>query len=221
MLLNLVTEKMFGYSREELLGKPVELLVPESVRGGHVRRREGYWNHPATRPMGSGLALEGCRKDGTRFPVEISLSPVHSEEGLRITAVIRDTSERKRTEDQLRAMRENYTRELELRNREAERANQLKSEFLASMSHELRTPLHTVIGFAELLSEEIQGPLNDKQKRFIGHIHKDSMHLLELINDVLDLSKIEAGKLRIQREVFDIETPVSRRRWRPFGRAPR
>ncbi len=204
VLLNLVTEKMFGYKREDLLGKPVELLVPEAIRAAHVRYREGYWNHPATRPMGSGLTLEGCRKDGTRFPVEISLSPVHSEEGLRITAVIRDTSERKRTEDQLRAMRENYTRELELRNRDVERANQLKSEFLASMSHELRTPLHTVIGFAELLGEELEGPLNEKQKRFIGHIHKDSMHLLELINDVLDLSKIEAGRLRLHREVFDV-----------------
>jgi signal transduction histidine kinase len=95
-----------------------------------------------------------------------------------------------------------------LRNREVEHANQLKSEFLASMSHELRTPLHTVIGFAELLGEEIEGPLNDKQKRFIGHIHKDSMHLLELINDVLDLSKIEAGSLRIRRESLDIEAGV-------------
>jgi PAS domain S-box-containing protein len=208
VLLNLVTEKLFGYSREELLGQSVELLVPESARSTHIHHREGYWNHPATRPMGTGLALEGCRKDGSRFPVEISLSPVHSEEGLRITAVIRDTSERKRTEDQLRAMRETYTRELELRNREVERANQLKSEFLASMSHELRTPLHTVIGFAELLSEEIEGPLNEKQKRFIGHIHKDSMHLLELINDVLDLSKIEAGRLRIEREAFDIAACV-------------
>ena len=208
VLLNLVTEKLFGYSREELLGQRVELLVPDGVRAAHVRHREGYWNHPATRPMGTGLALEGCRKDGSRFPVEISLSPVHSEEGLRITAVIRDTSERKRTEDQLRAMRETYTRELELRNREVERANQLKSEFLASMSHELRTPLHTVIGFAELLSEEIEGPLNEKQKRFIGHIHKDSMHLLELINDVLDLSKIEAGRLRMQREAFNIGAGV-------------
>jgi PAS domain S-box-containing protein len=208
VLLNLVTEKMFGYQREELLGKRVEMLVPDSVRARHTRHREGYWNHPATRPMGSGLLLEGCRKDGSRFPVEISLSPVHSEEGLRITAVIRDTSERKRSEDQLKAMREDYMRELELRNREVERANQLKSEFLASMSHELRTPLHTVIGFAELLSEELEGPLNEKQKRFIGHIHKDSMHLLELINDVLDLSKIEAGKLRIHRETFDVQACV-------------
>lgn|ERR1035437_247500 len=208
VLLNLVTEKMFGYNREELLGKAVELLVPEGVRAGHARYRESYWNHPATRPMGSGLSLEGCRRDGTRFPVEISLSPVRSEEGLRITAVIRDTSERKRAEDQLRAMRENYTRELELRNREVERANQLKSEFLASMSHELRTPLHTVIGFAELLGEEIEGPLNEKQKRFINHIHKDSMHLLELINDILDLSRVESGRLRIEREVFDVAQSV-------------
>jgi PAS domain S-box-containing protein len=208
VLLNLVTEKLFGYSREELLGQPVEMLIPESVRAGHVRRREGYWNHPATRPMGTGLALEGRRKDGSQFPVEISLSPVHSEEGLRITAVIRDISERKRSEDQMRAMQEKYTHELELRNREVEHADQLKSEFLASMSHELRTPLHTVIGFAELLEEEIEGPLNDKQKRFIGHIHKDSMHLLELINDVLDLSKIEAGGLRIRRESLDIEAGV-------------
>jgi PAS domain S-box-containing protein len=208
VLLNLVTEKLFGYSRQELLGQPVELLIPESVRAGHVRRREGYWNHPATRPMGSGLTLEGRRKDGSQFPVEISLSPVHSEEGLRITAVIRDISERKQAEDQIRAMREKYTHELELRNREVEHANQLKSEFLASMSHELRTPLHTVIGFAELLGEEIEGPLNDKQKRFIGHIHKDSLHLLELINDVLDLSKIEAGGLRIRRESLDLQSGV-------------
>jgi len=133
---------------------------------------------------------------------------VRSEEGLRITAVIRDISERKRAEDQFRAMRENYTRELELRNRDVERANQLKSEFLASMSHELRTPLHTVIGFAELLAEELEGPLTEKQKRFIGHIHKDSMHLLELINDILDLSKIEAGRLKIHREALDVAAAV-------------
>jgi PAS domain S-box-containing protein len=208
VLLNLVTEKLFGYAREELLGQPIEVLVPESLRHAHVHHRDRYWAHPATRPMGSGIALEGRRKDGSLFPVEISLSPVRSEDGLRVTAVIRDTSERKRTEDQVRAMQESYTKELELRNREVERANQLKSEFLASMSHELRTPLHTVIGFAELLGEEIEGPLNEKQKRFIQHIHKDSLHLLELINDVLDLSKIEAGRLKIHRETFDIAAAV-------------
>ncbi len=127
VLLNLVTEKLFGYSRQELLGQRVEVLVPGHVRANHVKYRQDYWDHPATRPMGSGLSLEGCRKDGSRFPVEISLSPVHSEDGLRITAIIRDISERKRAEDQMRALNEKYTGELELRNREIEHANLLKS----------------------------------------------------------------------------------------------
>jgi PAS domain S-box-containing protein len=208
VLLNRVTEKMFGYSREELLGGTVELLIPEHLRARHVGHRIHYWDSPVTRPMGIDLALQGKRKDGSQFPVEISLSPVESEEGLRVTAIIRDISERVKAEDRMRTIREEYTHELEERNRLIERANQLKSEFLASMSHELRTPLHTIIGFSELLTEELEGVLDDRQKRFFGHIHKDSQHLLELINDLLDLSKIEAGKLELRREVFDARAAV-------------
>jgi PAS domain S-box-containing protein len=199
-----VAEKLFGYGRDELLGQGVELLVPDHLRAVHTSHRTQYWDHPVTRPMGSGLSLFGCRKDGSQFPVEISLSPVKSEEGLRVTAIIRDISERKQAEERMRAIQQKYTQELELRNRQVERANQLKSEFLASMSHELRTPLHTVIGFAELLGEELEGPLNEKQKRFVDHIHKDSLHLLELINDILDLSKIEAGRVELLRESFEL-----------------
>ena len=203
VLLNRGTERMFGYKREELLGARVEILVPEAARGRHQQHREGYRGHPETRPMGIGLTLEGRKKDGSRIPVEISLSPVETEEGFRVTAILRDVSERRQAEDALRAVQEKYTQELANRNRELERANRLKSEFLASMSHELRTPLHTVIGFSELLGEELEGPLNEKQKRFVSHIHKDSLHLLELINDVLDLSKIESGRLTLRMEVFD------------------
>jgi PAS domain S-box-containing protein len=211
VLLNEVAEKMFGYSRAELLGQAVETLIPSDLRGRHEGHRSGYGAHPTTRPMGSGLDLYAQRKDGARFPVEISLSPVRSEEGLRVSAIIRDVSERKQAEQKIKALHETFTRELsatnqqlELRNREVERANRLKSEFLASMSHELRTPLHTIIGFSELLTEELKGPLNDDQKRFMSHIHRDSLHLLELINEVLDLSKIEAGRLELHPEQFEM-----------------
>jgi CheY-like chemotaxis protein/two-component sensor histidine kinase len=98
--------------------------------------------------------------------------------------------------------------QLQLRNQEVERANRLKSEFLASMSHELRTPLHTILGFTELLEEEVDGPLNERQRRFVSHVHQDAQHLLELINDILDLSKIEAGKLELRFEVFDARQAV-------------
>ena len=103
-------------------------------------------------------------------------------------------------------LQEERTRELEVRNREIERTNRMKSEFLANMSHELRTPLHTVIGFSELLREEVKGPLNVDQKRFVNHIHKDAQHLLTLINEILDLSRIEAGKLILFRETLDLNS---------------
>lgn len=99
--------------------------------------------------------------------------------------------------------------ELEARQKEAERLNGLKSEFLASMSHELRTPLHTIIGFAELLSEEGDGLLDDRQKRFLQHILEDSQHLLGLINDVLDLSKIEAGAISLRIEHIPLVDAIS------------
>jgi signal transduction histidine kinase/CheY-like chemotaxis protein len=95
-------------------------------------------------------------------------------------------------------------KELDLRNREVERATKLKSKFLASMSHELRTPLNAIVGFSELLAEQTAGELNDKQKRFVNHIKQGSVHLLQLINDILDLSKIEAGQLELRSERFQI-----------------
>jgi PAS domain S-box-containing protein len=216
ILLNRVTEDMFGYTREELLGQPVEILIPQELHARHIEHRAHYRQHPMTRTMGSGLALEGIRKDGSRFPVEISLSPSPSQEEFRITAIVRDITERRVAEEGLRKIREEYTQrladsntELELTNRELERANRLKTEFLASMSHELRTPLHTIIGFSELLGEELEGPLNPKQLRFVRHIHKDSLHLLDLINDILDISKIEAGRLELRPEAFDFSALVT------------
>jgi PAS domain S-box-containing protein len=215
ILLNQAAERMFGYSRGELLGLNVENLVPAAMRGGHAQHRASYAKRPNTRPMGTGLELQGQRKDGSLFPVEISLSPNWIEDSLHVIASVRDITERKSIEDRIRALREQYTAELtlkneqlEVRNREVEQANRLKTEFLASMSHELRTPLHTIIGFSELLIEQLEGPLNEKQDRFVGHILQDARHLLELINEVLDISKIESGSLELKRESFDFSQCV-------------
>src|ERR1022692_3047516 len=213
VLLNHMAEQLFGYTREEMLELTVEALVPETFRGAHERHRAQYLSQPVTRPMGSGLKLQARRKDGSQFPVEISLSSVKSgasgASSLRVTTIIRDITERREMESRLRAIEEKYIRELELRNREAERANQLKTEFLGNMSHELRSPLHTVIGFSQLLAEEKEGPLNEKQKRFLSHIQNDSLHLLDLINDLLDLSKIEAGRLELRYEVFPVDAVIA------------
>ena len=215
ILVNAAAESIFGYTRQELMTLTVEALIPDSARAGHAAHRADYHRNPVTRPMGIGMELTGRRKDGTEFPVEVSLSPVPSSSGHHVTAIIRDVTERKRAVEVLRGMRDQFTKELEekntqleQRNKEVERANGLKSEFLASMSHELRSPLHTIIGFTDLLGEELDGPLNPKQKRFVENIHRDSQHLLEIINDLLDISKIEAGRLELRLEQFAAEQLV-------------
>jgi len=209
VIANRTAETMFGYGREELVGKEVDLLVPEANRSGHAQHRKAFAAPGMSRSMGPGLDLFARRKDGSKFPVEISLSTVKTEDGVAITSVIRDVTERKQAEQRVRTLQEGYMNELEMRQKEAERLNQLKSDFIASVSHELRTPLHTIIGFAELLAEDAQGPLNEKQKKFLRHIHADSEHLLGLINDVLDLSRIEAGALNLHSESVPLQAIVS------------
>lgn len=215
VLLNSQAERLFGYKREELLGKTIELLIPERFRGRHPGHRENYRAHSVIRPMGSGLDLRALRANGTEFAVDINLSPFHGENGPGVICVIRDVTDRKAAEEQIKILNqslEQRTRdlavintELEKRNREVEKANRLKSNFLATMSHELRTPLNSILGFSDLLAEQTAGPLTSKQGRFVEHINESSRHLLALINDILDLSKIEAGRLELKYEIFDMD----------------
>ena len=206
---NRTAEILFGYTQQEFLRLGVDDLVPEGHRANHAQHRANFVKAGVSRPMGLGLNLFGRRKDGSEFPVEISLSHVKTPSGVSITAVVRDVTERKRMEEHVRALQEGYMAELQARQQEAERLNQLKNEFLASVSHELRTPLHTIIGFADLLSEEFEGPLNPTQREFVSHIRRDSDHLLGLINDVLDLSRIEGGRLELHVESLSLHNAIS------------
>lgn len=186
---NAQVEAMFGYRRNDLLGQSVEVLLPQRFRDRHVQHRVGYFGESRMRPMGAGLELFARRRDGSEFPVDIMLSPVDTAEGPLVLGVVRDITERKRFEQALRE-----------KNVELERASLAKDRFLASMSHELRTPLNAVIGFTGTLLMKLPGPLTADQETQLRTIQTSARHLLSLINDLLDLARIQSESIELKFE---------------------
>ncbi len=193
-LVNRQAEQLFGWSRGELFGQSVNVLVPFDKGDRHSALHKGFMRVATVRSMGSGQETQhGLRKDGTEFPAEISLSPMETEDGLMLATAVRDIT------DRLRQAEDRTAREA------ADQANQAKSAFLATMSHEIRTPMNGVIGSVDLLA---RSSLKPHQVELAETIRESAFSLLTVIDDVLDFSKIEAGKLELDREPVSLSRVV-------------
>lgn len=224
------TDRLFGYEKDELIGKKIEVLVPKRFSGMHTGQREKYNHSPYARSMGGGMDLYGTKKDGSEFPVEISLSPYSTPDQKFVIAFIIDITLRKQAEEKLK----NYSTELEkqVKNRtlileeaieELEKTkielknalekekdlNELKSRFVSMASHEFRTPLTTMLSSLSLLTK--YGEQNDKENQ-IKHVNKikTSIHnLTDILNDFLSLSKLEEGKIENIPEKMNLKTFIA------------
>ncbi len=202
-------EALYGYSPEEAMGRPIAFISasrdeePGDRHPFQLVGESGIW---------SGHHLQ-CRKDGSSFWAETVVSLIRDSSGRPVgtIGIDRDSTYRRQMEEKLRSYNEELekkvaerTRELEAAKVLAESASKVKSDFLANMSHELRTPLNSILGFSELLTDGLLGEITQKQRETVGHIHSSGYHLLNLINDILDLAKVESGKMELDVTTFSL-----------------
>ena len=188
---------IFGYAADEVIGHNVRLLMPEPDRGKHDQYINNYLQTGDAKIIGRGREVVGKRKDGSLFPMELAISEMSIQGQRGFTGIVREISERKRIEYELTTARDL-----------AEAANLAKSQFLATMSHELRTPLNAIIGYSEILVEDAEKESDEQTISDLKNILGPSKHLLGLINDILDLSKIDAGKTEVYPDTFSVKDLV-------------
>ena len=178
-LVNAQAERLFGYERGELIGQPVEILVPDAARAVHAGHRAGYVADPRHRPMGAGLSVAGHRRDASTFAAEISLSAIDTDEGILVAAAIRDVT-------------------AQLRMKDLEVSNQGLESFIYTVSHDLRAPLRSLSGYSELLLEEYGGVLGEEGRGYAERIVAVSEHMGQLIDYLLQYSRVSRAELHLQ-----------------------
>lgn len=225
VMINPKAEIMFGYTKDDLLSKKIETLIPVRYAKKHIKYRDGYMETPHARGMGIGMDLYALRKDGTEFPVEVSLSSFTTSEGQYFMSFIIDITERKRQEDEIKALNADLenrvterTRELAyamnelaeskqevMRALEAEKElNDLKSQFITTASHEFRTPLTTILSAVALIDEYVSAEDHEKRTKNTGRIRSAVHNLTQILEDFLSLSKLEEGVVRNNPEEINI-----------------
>ncbi|MFO0996179.1 MAG: ATP-binding protein [Alphaproteobacteria bacterium] len=196
---NPAAERAFGYAAQDVIGKNVSMLMPEPHRSAHDLYLDNYLRTGTRKIIGtSGRVLEARRQNGTRFPIELFVTEMWLRGKRQFIGAVRDVSDRLAHESALEAAIE-----------QANAANQAKSLFLANMSHELRTPLNAVIGFSDIMNQELFGPIgNATYCEYAKDIHASGTHLLQLINDILDIAKINSGKAMLCDDTVDIQDAI-------------
>lgn len=196
---NRAAEKLFGYKKREIVGQPIIKIIPERFRAAHLTAFERARHSKETDKLGKPVELTGLHRNGIEFPIELSLG-VWVQEGQKyFSGVIHNISERKIEEEALIRAKE-----------EAEEANKTKTDFLANMSHELRTPLNGILGFSQMMIDQVFGNLgHDKNMTYVKDINHAGQHLLRLVNEILDVSKIEAGQLTLAETQVDVKNVVT------------